>query len=78
MESCDYKLQIVTLFCLQLKNVLISNSLCYIIVRLVISILLALYVCDRNFALHSSEGLKSKRVVGTNGRSVLMIRVNSR
>ena len=35
-------------------------------------------VYDRNFALHYSEGLESKRISGTNGRSVLMIRVNSR
>ena len=40
--------------------------------------LLAVYLYDRKFALHYSEGLESKRVVGTNGRSVLMIRVNSR
>ena len=55
-----------------------ANSLCYVIVRLAISILLALYVYDRNFTLHYSEGFELKRVVGTNGRSVLMIRVNSR
>ena len=40
--------------------------------------LFILYVYDRNFALRCSEGLESKRVVGTNARSVLMIRVNSK
>ena len=40
---------------------------------------IALYILDdRIFALHYSEGLESKRVVETNGRSVFMIRVNLR
>ena len=43
--------------------------------RLVISILLALYTYDRNFALHYSKRLESIRVVGTDKRSILMIRV---
>ena len=51
-----------------------ANFLCYVIARLVISILLPFYVYNRNVALHYPEGLKSKRVVRTNGRSVLMIR----
>jgi len=41
-------------------------------------ILLALYPYDRDFPLHFSEGLELKRDVGTDGRSVMMIRVNSR
>jgi len=41
-------------------------------------ILLALYVYDGNFTLHCAEGLESKRVVGTDEMSVLMIRVNSK
>ena len=40
---------------------------------------IALYILDdRIFALHYSEGLQLKRVWGTNGRSVFMIRVNLR
>ena len=49
-----------------------ADPLCFVIVRLVILILLALYVYDQNFALHYLEGLKSKCVVGTNGRSVVL------
>ena len=55
-----------------------AKSFSYVILRLVISILLTLYVYDRNFAFHCSEGLESKLVMETNGSSVLMIRVNSR
>ena len=75
MEFCDGKLQIVAQFCLQSY---LANSFCYVIASLVISIFLALYTYDRKFALHFSEELESKRVVGTNVRFVLMIRVNSR
>ena len=32
-------------------------------------------ICDRNFALQDSERLESIRVLGTDRRSVLMIRV---
>ena len=79
MECCDSTLQNCLEFLLTtLRTSEFANFLCYVIVRLVISILLALYVHDRNFALHYSEGLESKRVVGTNEMSVLMIRVNSR
>ena len=44
-------------------------------VRLVISILLALYVYNRNFTHHYSERLESIGVVRTDRRSTLMIRV---
>ena len=74
MESCNSKLQIIALSCLQLKTSKVANFLCYIIVRLVISILLAFYVYDRNFALCYLVGLESKRVVGINGRYALMIK----
>ena len=33
------------------------------------------YIYDRNFAFHYSERLESIRIVGTDRRSVLMIRV---
>ena len=44
-------------------------------VRLVISILLALYLYDRNFALYYLERLESIGVMRMDRRSILMTRV---
>ena len=51
-----------------------ANSVCYQMVRLIISILHTLYVYNRNFAPFYS-GLESIDVVRTDRKSILIIRV---